>query len=81
MALTTHPLLAVKIEYGYAIPLPLLCNSVERDEFLWARIATGYGLYGPGIESLWGRDFPHPSSPALEPTHPSVQGVPGFSRW
>jgi len=22
-------------------------------------IATGYGLDGPGIESLWGRDFPH----------------------
>jgi len=22
-------------------------------------IATGYGLEGPGIESRWGRDFPH----------------------
>ena len=22
-------------------------------------IATGYGLDGPGIESRWGRDFPH----------------------
>ena len=28
-------------------------------------IATRYGLDGPGIESLWGRDFPHPSRPAL----------------
>jgi hypothetical protein len=28
-------------------------------------IATGYGLDGPGIESRWGRDFPHLSSPAL----------------
>jgi len=24
-------------------------------------IATRYGLDGPGIESVWGRDFPHPS--------------------
>jgi hypothetical protein len=28
-------------------------------------IATGYGLDGPGIESRWGRDFPHLSRPAL----------------
>jgi hypothetical protein len=27
-------------------------------------IATGYGLDGPGIESPWGRDFPHLSAPA-----------------
>jgi hypothetical protein len=26
-------------------------------------IATGYGLDGPGIESWWGRDFPHLSGP------------------
>ena len=30
-------------------------------------IATGYGLDGPGIESRWGRDFPHLSIPALGP--------------
>ena len=30
-------------------------------------IATGYGLDGPGIESRWGRDFPHLSRPALGP--------------
>ena len=28
-------------------------------------IATRYGMDGPGIESRWGRDFPHPSRPAL----------------
>jgi len=31
-------------------------------------IATGYGLDGPGIESRWGREFPHLSRPALGPT-------------
>ena len=27
-------------------------------------IATRYWLDGPGIETRWGRDFPHPSRPA-----------------
>jgi hypothetical protein len=39
-------------------------------------IATRYGLDGPGIESRWGRDFPHPSRPALGPTQSPVQWVP-----
>jgi hypothetical protein len=33
-------------------------------------IATRYGLDGPGIESRWGRDFPHPFRPALG-AHPA----------
>ena len=40
-------------------------------------IATRYGLDGPGIELRWGARF---SGPALGPTQPPVQWVPGLSR-
>ena len=43
-------------------------------------IATGYGLDGPRIDSRWGRDFSHLSSPALGPAQPPVHRVPGLSR-
>ena len=43
-------------------------------------IATRYGLDGPEIESGLGRDFPHPSRPALGPTQPPIQRVPCPSR-
>jgi len=42
-------------------------------------IATGYGLDGPGIESRWGRDFPHLSRQALRPAQLPVKRVPGLS--
>ena len=45
--------------------------------FNWDRdssvgIAIRYSLDGPGIESRWGRDFPHSSRPALVPTQTPI---------
>ena len=42
--------------------------------------ATGYGLDVSGFESRCGRDFTHPSRPAVGPTQPPIQWVPGISR-
>ena len=54
--------------------------AVSRGRDSSVGIAIRYGLEGPGIESRWGRDFPHPSRPALGPTQPPEQLVPGLSR-
>ena len=46
-------------------------------------IATCYGMEGAGIESRWGRDFLHPSRPALRPTSLLYNGyrvLPGGKR-
>jgi hypothetical protein len=53
-------------------------RGVGRDSVVG--IATRYDLDGLGIGSRWGRDFQHPSRPALGPTQPPVQWVPGHSQ-
>ena len=58
------------------VKLPVIDWMVRRDSPVG--IATRYELDGPGIEFRWGRDFPHPSIPALEPTHLPVKWVPGL---
>ena len=55
------------------------CTLVGRDSAVG--IATCYKVDGPGIEAQWGRDFPHLSRPALEPTQPLIQCIPGLSHW
>ena len=52
-------------------------NTVGRDSSVGT--ATRYGLDGPGFESRWGQDFPHPSRRARWPTQPPIQWVSGLS--
>jgi len=51
-------------------------NFIGRDSSVC--IATRYGMDGPGIESWWGRDFPHRCIPALGPTQPPIQWIPAL---
>ena len=52
----------------------------SRTKEIFRNLATRYGLDGPGIESRWGRDFPHPSRPAVGSTQPPIQWVSCLSR-
>jgi len=66
----------------YLVNITIFTNDykLQRGRDSLISIATGYGLDGPGIEPRWGRDFPHLSRLALEPTQPHVQWVPGLSQ-
>jgi len=57
MALTIHALLAVRIEYGYAIPLPFLCDCMVRDEFLFIYWPGELSRYSDSIRAVrsWDR--------------------------
>jgi hypothetical protein len=50
--------------------------NVGRDNVV--DVTIRYGVNGLEIESLRGRDFPHPSRPDLEPTQPLIQRVLGL---
>ena len=76
--MTSHFYWTLHIIQLFIMELPLYrCLLVGRHSSVG--IATRYGLDGPGIESRRGRDFLHPSRPALGPTQPPIQGVPGLS--
>jgi hypothetical protein len=51
-------------------------NKLSVNSYRLVCIATRYRLNGPGIESRWGRDVPHPPSPVLEHPHLPTQGAP-----
>jgi len=51
---------------------------IYKGRYIAVGIVIRYGLEGPGIESRWGRDFPHQSRPALGPTQPPIKWVPGL---
>jgi hypothetical protein len=73
---TSNGLLLMHLYYNLVILRLLTLCIVGRDSSVG--IATRYGLDGPEIESRWGRDFQHPSRPALGPTQPPIQWVPGL---
>jgi hypothetical protein len=72
--------LAAVLLTGWVIVSYVMIPIVIKGRDSWIGTVTRYGLDSPGIESRCGRDFPHPSRPALRPTQPHLQWVPGPSR-
>ena len=63
---------------GITIFTKLVIKNVGWDSAVG--IATHYGLDNPGSNPGGGRDFPHLSRPALVPTHPPIEWLPGHSK-
>ena len=55
----------------------IIAVVVARDSVVG--IVARYGIDGLGIEFRWGRNIQHLSRPALGPTQPPMQWVPGPS--
>jgi hypothetical protein len=75
------PVSSVSIHQRSMLIFILLCTiriRVGRDSSVG--IATRYGLDGSGIQSRWGRDFPHLSRPALGSPIQWVRVFPGVKR-
>jgi hypothetical protein len=67
----------VKNMWSYTSFLPICVHGMDRNNFTFI-VSTS--LNRPGIESRWGRDFPHLSRPALRSILPPLQWVPSLSR-
>ena len=64
-----------RLEYNIKVDV----KQIRRGRDSSVGIAARCELDGPGIDSQCRRDFPHPSRPALGPTQPPIQWVPGLS--
>ena len=79
---------SVEVAFGHEVCLSFFCKTFVRTTVVAVNIfggldssvgtATRWGVDGPGIEFRWGKDFSHPSRPALGPTLSPIQGVSGL---